>query len=219
MRSFDCTPVSSPALPDCSTHPLWQTWDTAVEHCLLHVHGLQTNSSSLPMEVSASSFGQRVMPPASGGGTFQSPFFNDQLTAFEIWLDFGGPGGSYKGNQEPPVCLPILFQVCTAPASYLYSPLLTWTLILYLAWRCACVLDVGTAVTCASTQGPAPAATVCRTGPRGGALHPCSGGVPVHPEAATQSHGGDQTHAHVDMDLCDRLRQLVQRGAGEGYQG
>ena len=121
MRSFDCTPVSSPALPDCSTHPLWQAWDTVVEHCLRHGQGMQTNSSSLPIEVSGSSFGQRGMPPPAMAVTFQSPFFNDQLTAFEIWLDFGGPGGSYKRNQEPPVCLPIIFQVSLPCVSFASS--------------------------------------------------------------------------------------------------
>lgn len=116
MRSFDCTPQSSPALPDCSTHPLWQSWDAAVEQCLLHVHAMQTASGPLPMEVpsngGSSVYSQRaVQGGQSSAISFHSPFFNEQLLAFEVWLDFGGPGGTYKDKKEPPVCLPILFQV------------------------------------------------------------------------------------------------------------
>jgi regulatory associated protein of mTOR len=114
MRSFNCTPQSYPALPDCSMHPLWQAWDAAVEHCLLFVNRMMTNpadslvpSSNVPLGNTRNS----QQGSNAGGPTIQSPFFNEQLIAFEIWLDFGGPGGSYKHSKESPVYLPILLQV------------------------------------------------------------------------------------------------------------
>ena len=34
MRSYDCTPVSSPALPPTHQHPMWKAWDLAVDMAL-----------------------------------------------------------------------------------------------------------------------------------------------------------------------------------------
>jgi hypothetical protein len=31
MRSYDCAPVSQPALPPTHQHPMWQAWDLAVD--------------------------------------------------------------------------------------------------------------------------------------------------------------------------------------------
>lgn len=109
MRSFNCTPQSHPTLPDCSMHPLWQAWDAAVEHCLLFVSRATNPSESMNVTLG----NPRSSQPSSAAAvpTIQSPFFNEQLMAFEIWLDFGGPGGSYKHSKEPPVYLPILLQV------------------------------------------------------------------------------------------------------------
>lgn len=43
-----------------------------------------------------------------GTAEFQhSPFFSDQLTAFEVWLDLG----SYEETQQPPEQLPVVLQV------------------------------------------------------------------------------------------------------------
>jgi regulatory associated protein of mTOR len=131
MRSFNCTPQSYPLLPDCSTHPLWQAWDAAVEHCLLFVNKM--NSEVLLPAANGPMINHRTQPNHSTAGpTIQSLFFNEQLIAFEIWLDFGGPGGSYKHCKESPVYLPILLQVSSTIFIYhltasfrLYSRMLT----------------------------------------------------------------------------------------------
>ncbi|KAK4812083.1 hypothetical protein QYF61_026915 [Mycteria americana] len=34
MRSYNCTPVSSPRLPPTYMHAMWQAWDLAVDICL-----------------------------------------------------------------------------------------------------------------------------------------------------------------------------------------
>jgi len=67
MRSYNCTPVSSPKLPPTYQHPMWKAWDLATDVCL----------SQLP----------RLL-----AGTHQyvpSTFFSEQLTAFEVWLEHG----------------------------------------------------------------------------------------------------------------------------------
>lgn len=67
MKSFDCTPVSSPVLPSTSQHPMWQAWDFALDLSL----------GQLPQML------KHDQP-------FQSlPFFEEQLTAFQVWLELG----------------------------------------------------------------------------------------------------------------------------------
>lgn len=94
-------------------HPLWQAWDAAVEHCLLWVHKMNTSpaESLTPPTLPINNSKNAQINQSAAGPIIQSPFFNEQLIAFEIWLDFGGPGGSYKHTKEPPVYLPILLQV------------------------------------------------------------------------------------------------------------
>ncbi|XP_024011669.1 regulatory-associated protein of TOR 2 isoform X2 [Eutrema salsugineum] len=84
MRSGNCTPISHPMLPPTHQHHLWDAWDMAAEICL----------SQLP---------QLFLDPTA---EFQpSPFFTEQLTAFEVWLDHGSE------NKKPPEQLPIVLQV------------------------------------------------------------------------------------------------------------
>ena len=44
MKSLGCTPQSVPAVPDTTTHPLWQSWDIACEMCLMHVGAMHKGS-------------------------------------------------------------------------------------------------------------------------------------------------------------------------------
>lgn len=49
MRSYDCTPVSSPALPPTYQHSMWQAWDLALDLSLAQLPAVSTlliNSSS-----------------------------------------------------------------------------------------------------------------------------------------------------------------------------
>ncbi|KAF8007708.1 hypothetical protein BT93_K1645 [Corymbia citriodora subsp. variegata] len=84
MRSANCSPISHPALPPTHQHHMWDAWDMAVEICL----------SQLPSLIEDS--GAEFMP---------SPFFTEQLTAFEAWLDHGSE------HKKPPEQLPIVLQV------------------------------------------------------------------------------------------------------------
>ncbi|XP_008792190.2 regulatory-associated protein of TOR 1 [Phoenix dactylifera] len=84
MRAANCSPISYPLLPSTHQHHMWDAWDMAAEICL----------SKLPQLI------------ANPNLEFQpSPFFTEQLTAFEVWLDHGS---EYK---KPPEQLPIVLQV------------------------------------------------------------------------------------------------------------
>ncbi|KAK2981797.1 hypothetical protein RJ640_010314 [Escallonia rubra] len=84
MRSANCSPVSYPMLPPTHQHHMWEAWDMAAEICL----------SMLPTLVE------------DPNTEFQpSPFFTEQLTAFEVWLDHGSE------HKKPPEQLPIVLQV------------------------------------------------------------------------------------------------------------
>ncbi|KAI6673273.1 hypothetical protein NL676_001179 [Syzygium grande] len=84
MRSSNCSPISHPALPPTHQHHMWDAWDMAAEICL----------SQLPSLVED-----------SGAEFLRSPFFTEQLTAFEAWLDHGSE------HKKPPEQLPIVLQV------------------------------------------------------------------------------------------------------------
>ncbi|KAL5226220.1 hypothetical protein ABZP36_012859 [Zizania latifolia] len=84
MRSANCSPISFPLLPPTHQHRMWDAWDMAAEICL----------SMLPQLI------------ADPNAEFQpSPFFTEQLTAFEVWLDHGSEG------KKTPEQLPIVLQV------------------------------------------------------------------------------------------------------------
>ncbi|CAF4953606.1 unnamed protein product [Pieris macdunnoughi] len=86
MRSYNCTPVASPALPSLARHPLWAAWEHTLDLALAQLPAL---------------LGDRP-PPFR-----HSPFFRDQLTAFQLWLDLGeGAAG-----RAPPEQLPMVLQV------------------------------------------------------------------------------------------------------------
>jgi len=84
MRTYNCHPQSSPELPDTCDHPLWDSWDAAINHCLLQV----------------------ATPPPNSDGRLFSDFFEQQLTAFELWLNYQS-----GDDAKPPEQLPILLQV------------------------------------------------------------------------------------------------------------
>jgi len=89
MKSFNCHPQSHPPLSDSICyHKLWHAWDLAVESAILRADGVRKGTVS-----------NAVRPSPS-----PSPFFTEHLTAFEVWLTFGG------FLEESPPHLPILLQ-------------------------------------------------------------------------------------------------------------
>lgn len=66
-RSYNCTPVSMPALPSLARHPLWAAWE----------HTLDLALAQLPALVGGA-------PTDSELEYAHSDFFRDQLTAFQV---------------------------------------------------------------------------------------------------------------------------------------
>ena len=83
LRSHDCTPVSHPALPPCFRHPMWSAWDLVVDLALQQLPDILEH----------------------GAPYKQLPFFEEQLTAFQVWLD------RESESRTPPEQLPIVLQV------------------------------------------------------------------------------------------------------------
>ncbi|KAM7348728.1 regulatory associated protein of MTOR complex 1 [Cochliomyia hominivorax] len=83
LRSHDCTPVSHPALPPCFRHPMWTAWDLVVDLALQQLPDILEH----------------------GAPYKQLPFFEEQLTAFQVWLD------RESESRTPPEQLPIVLQV------------------------------------------------------------------------------------------------------------
>ncbi|XP_015791630.1 regulatory-associated protein of mTOR isoform X2 [Tetranychus urticae] len=91
MRSYNCTPVSSPKLPSTYHHPMWQAWDLAVDNCLHQLPLIKQDPTAQYRH---------------------SSFFSDQLTAFQVWLTFGATiDSSHNPDFNHPEQLPIVLQV------------------------------------------------------------------------------------------------------------
>lgn len=95
MRSYDCTPVSQPALPNTHQHTMWKAWDLAVDMALAQLADIVDGVKRAAYE--------------------SSSFFEEQLTAFEVWLRYGNE------ERQPPEQLPIVLQVRSNPFHTLFS--------------------------------------------------------------------------------------------------
>eukprot|EP00536_Pseudo-nitzschia_multiseries_P015356 jgi/Psemu1/246784/estExt_Genewise1.C_8680002 len=142
LRNLNCTPQSYPPLPPgVADHPLWQAWDLACETCLFGLikdgilgggptAGLSDNSNSpdrMPSRKQQQQQQQQPLQPQQMGipkppptttkiSSISSPFFSEQLTGFEVWLEYAS---IHKGNNEhlqPPEQLPVVLQVLLSQA-------------------------------------------------------------------------------------------------------
>ncbi|KAI8632776.1 raptor N-terminal caspase like domain-containing protein [Xylariaceae sp. FL1651] len=89
MMVYGCHPQSYPELPDTHQHPLWESWDLAVDLALAQLPMLEKKESEgIEYEYQSSTF------------------FAEQLTAFEVYLARGD-----AMLQRPPEQLPVVLQV------------------------------------------------------------------------------------------------------------
>ncbi|XP_049869335.1 regulatory-associated protein of mTOR [Pectinophora gossypiella] len=118
MRSYNCTPVSAPALPSLATHPLWAAWE----------HTLDLALAQLPQLL-------QPRPPDYR----HSPFFRDQLTAFQVWLDLG----KWSPLRAPPQQLPMVLQVLLSTLHRVRALQILCRFLALGAWAVRAVLHVG----------------------------------------------------------------------------
>uniref|UniRef100_A0A7S2SLK4 Raptor N-terminal CASPase-like domain-containing protein n=1 Tax=Mucochytrium quahogii TaxID=96639 RepID=A0A7S2SLK4_9STRA len=124
LKSVNCNPMSSPALPPTWQHHLWQAWDMAVENCLIQLPHLapslrskRTEREDAPQEYPPAQRQQQYQQSARTQkmGTQddeyvyrQSDFFANQLTAFEVWLTFGENVQKRRVPEQLPIVLQVL---------------------------------------------------------------------------------------------------------------
>lgn len=136
MPHFNCNPVSDPPLPESVRfHSMWDSWDLAIDQVLAQLIKNNTlanasdsaqsepttpaplqSSDQIPSKNSSTSlngYAHNSAPaslspaPAQTLPNYQnSTFFEQQLTAFEIWLKYAG-----SSTKIPPEQLPIVLQV------------------------------------------------------------------------------------------------------------
>uniref|UniRef100_D8PM15 Raptor N-terminal CASPase-like domain-containing protein n=1 Tax=Schizophyllum commune (strain H4-8 / FGSC 9210) TaxID=578458 RepID=D8PM15_SCHCM len=149
MKNYSCTPHTSPALPPTNTHPLWATWDLAVDTCLRQLPSLLYITPEDPKAAAPS-------PPQSGTNKpyvyMPSRFFSDQLTAFEVWispLDQKAEmqqllnGQHHLVPRKPPDQLPIVLQVLLSQPHRLRALILLSQFVDLGPWAVNLVLTIG----------------------------------------------------------------------------
>ena len=87
MKSLYCTPVSHPALPSTHEHPLWQSWDLALDMCISQLPHILTNTGGIQRDF------------------ISCGFFTEQIEIFDVWLRYN------VNSHKPPEQLPVVLQV------------------------------------------------------------------------------------------------------------
>ncbi|KAJ5198801.1 Armadillo-like helical [Penicillium hispanicum] len=120
MRTYKCHPISSPELPETHHHPLWKSWDLAVEMVLAQLPALIDQEE-----------GRRQYEYQ------HSTFFAEQLTAFEVYLSSG------PTEKNPPDQLPIVLQVLLSQAHRLRALILLSKFLDLGPWAVHLALSIG----------------------------------------------------------------------------
>ncbi|MBE7180548.1 MAG: hypothetical protein INR71_04925, partial [Terriglobus roseus] len=120
MRVYHCRPHSHPAIPDTHDHPLWRSWDLAVEMIL----------AQLP-DLLAAERGERHYDYQ------HSNFFAEQLTAFDVYLGQGAV------EQKVPEQLPIVLQVLLSQVHRLRALVLLSKFLDLGPWAVNLALSIG----------------------------------------------------------------------------
>ncbi|EUC33175.1 hypothetical protein COCCADRAFT_96756 [Bipolaris zeicola 26-R-13] len=120
MRAYHCHPVSHPEIPQTHDHPLWRSWDLAVELILAQLPALQAEAR-----------GEREY------NYKHSDFFSEQLTAFEVYLTQGAV------EQKVPEQLPIVLQVLLSQVHRLRALILLSSFLDHGPWAVNLALSIG----------------------------------------------------------------------------
>ncbi|GAA6035794.1 hypothetical protein JCM8097_005706 [Rhodosporidiobolus ruineniae] len=143
MRFYECTPISVPALPQTHNHPLWDSWDLAVDMCLAQLptlleHEQRWQESLPPQPPTLPDQPPPPLPPAPPLPYIHSTFFAEQLTAFEIWLEQGT-----VAKRRHPEQLPVVLQVLLSQAHRLKALILLCKFLDLGPWAVNVALSIG----------------------------------------------------------------------------
>jgi regulatory associated protein of mTOR len=120
MKKYHCHPQCYPEIPDMSDHPLWQSWDLAVETMLFQLPDL--------------------LAAQRGEKTYEyqhSSFFAEQLTAFEMYL------AQDAGEHHIPEQLPVVLQVLLSQVHRLRALILLSKFLDLGPWAVNLALGIG----------------------------------------------------------------------------
>lgn len=160
MRFYHCTPMSHPKLPHTHTHPLWDSWDLAVDQCLSQLPTLLAKEHA--QQMLQQNGGPRLEPHLAAFEYRHSTFFSEQLKAFEVWLAQGGVSRRRKKHQsvdhhdgqhedeeddepvrDPPDQLPIVLQVLLSQVHRLRALILLSRFLDLGPWAVNLALSIG----------------------------------------------------------------------------
>ncbi|TKA26001.1 hypothetical protein B0A50_05513 [Salinomyces thailandicus] len=157
MRIYHCHPVSYPAIPDTHNHPLWQSWDLAVEMILAQLPKLVEQQKA---HEAANEVPQNPNNAPNGSAVQQTPqqasqqmpqeleyihsdFFADQLSAFEVYLSSAPANAGASGYGKPPEQLPIVLQVLLSQVHRLRALILLSKFLDLGPWAVNLALSIG----------------------------------------------------------------------------
>ncbi|CDK28584.1 unnamed protein product [Kuraishia capsulata CBS 1993] len=155
MPVVGCNPISDPPLPDINNHSMWESWDLAIDQVLSQlIKNKKTETISVLPDSDIPQFqvpsstnlpqqnGQPANVPPPNAGQFllsyqHSSFFEQHLTAFEIWLQYG------SSTKEPPEQLPVVLQVLLSQAHRLRALVLLSRFLDLGPWAVYLALSIG----------------------------------------------------------------------------
>ena len=120
MRQNGCHPETEPPLPPTHDHPLWQSWDLALELVLTQLPNLKHCPDEGPWHEYK-----------------HSHFFAEQLTAFEVYLSQGAL------ERKAPDQLPIVLQVLLSQVHRLRALILLSRFLDLGPWAVKLALNIG----------------------------------------------------------------------------
>ncbi|KAF2861426.1 hypothetical protein K470DRAFT_256819 [Piedraia hortae CBS 480.64] len=146
MRVYHCHPQSYPPIVDTHEHPLWQSWDLALEMVLAQLPKLNAQQKATEAMAESQLPGQAVEPPSPPSIEFNyqsSDFFADQLSAFEVYLTSAPANLDPKGHTRPPEQLPIVLQVLLSQSHRLRALILLSKFLDMGPWAVGLSLSIG----------------------------------------------------------------------------
>ncbi len=143
MRIYHCRPQCHPTIPDTHDHPLWQSWDLAVEMILAQLPTLTKQQEVIEKAHENPPTGAQPAPTLEYE-YIHSDFFSDQLSAFEVYLS-SAPASSatVNGHPKPPEQLPIVLQVLLSQVHRLRALILLSKFLDLGPWAVNLALSIG----------------------------------------------------------------------------